>query len=97
MDPLESFTYETFRDRVGEAFAVPAAGIEIVLASVEDKGTVEGARAGGSFSLYFHGPADPMLLQAIHQMKHGELGEFGMFLVPVGRTADGFEYEAAFN
>lgn len=95
MDPLDSFTYDTFRGRAGETFAVPAAGIEIVLASAEDKGA--GARAGGAFSLYFHGPADPMLLQAIHQLKHGELGEFGLFLVPVGRTADGFEYEAAFS
>lgn len=95
MDPLESFRYETFRDRAGETFAVPAAGVELVLASVEDKG--EGGREGGAFSLYFHGPADPMLPQATHHVKHGELGEFELFLVPVGRTADGFEYEAAFN
>lgn len=94
MDPVASFRYETFRDRAGETFTVPAAGIELVLASAADMGA--GTREGGAFSLYFHGPADPMLLQAIHELKHDELGEFGLFLVPVGRTDDGFEYEAAF-
>jgi len=95
MDLVESFSYETFRDRAGETFAVPAAGIDLVLASAVDKG--EGVRGGGAFSLYFRGPQDPMLLQAIHELKHDELGEFGLFLVPVERTADGFEYEAAFS
>lgn len=97
MDPMSSFTLETFAGRVGETFAVPAAGVDLVLASADAKGGGAGLREGGAFSLLFHGPADPMLLQATHQVKHEALGEFGLFLVPVGRTDDGFEYEAAFS
>lgn len=96
MDPLASFTYDTFSGRVGETFAVPDAEIELTLALVEAAHGV-GAREGGSFSLFFHGPAERLLLQQTQRIVHPELGEFGLFLVPVGRTADGFEYEAVFN
>jgi hypothetical protein len=98
MDPLASFTAGTFRDRVGETFTVPAAeGAGLVLAAVDDKGSGAGARPGGAFSLVFQGPADLLLHQGIHEVTHAELGAFGLFLVPIAQTADGFRYEAAFN
>jgi len=49
------------------------------------------------FSLYFHGPTEPLLRQGTYQLKHAQLGELELFLVPVGKDKDGFEYEAAFN
>ena len=49
------------------------------------------------FSLFFHGPADPFIPQGIHKLKHRSLGELELFLVPIGRDKDGFQYEAAFN
>jgi hypothetical protein len=49
------------------------------------------------FSLFFHGPADLFVSQGIHKLKHSHLGELELFLVPVGRDKDGFQYEAAFN
>ena len=49
------------------------------------------------FSLFFHGPATPFVPQGIHKLKHSTLGEFELFLVPVGQDKDGFQYEAAFN
>lgn len=96
MDLVASFTYETFRDRVGETFGVPGAELELSLVAAQPA-TGAGTREGGSFSVFFQGPAERMLLQAIHRLEHAELGEFDLFLVPVARTADGFEYEAVFN
>jgi len=49
------------------------------------------------FSLNFHGPASPALRQGIYKLKHAQLGEFELFLVPIARDKDGFQYEAAFN
>lgn len=94
---LADLTHATFAGRVGEKFAHPDAGIELVLASVADNGRGAGARPGGAFTLLFQGPGDPMLLQAIHHLTHDELDDLELFLVPVKRTEDGFEYEAVFN
>ena len=49
------------------------------------------------FSLFFHGPPTPFMSQGIHKLNHSHLGELELFLVPVGRDKDGFQYEAAFN
>lgn len=49
------------------------------------------------FSLLFHGPQTPFLQQMIYHVQHDRLGAFDLFLVPVGKTPDGFQYEAVFN
>ena len=50
-----------------------------------------------SFSLLFKGPSDRVLPQRIYRLLHSQLGELGIFLVPVARQADGIHYEAIFN
>lgn len=49
------------------------------------------------FALRFHGPVDTFIQQATYLVAHPELGETELFLVPVGKTDTGFEYEAFFN
>jgi len=49
------------------------------------------------FSLFFTGPADVLLQQHLYPLAHEVMGEMEIFLVPIGRTADGFRYEAVFN
>jgi hypothetical protein len=49
------------------------------------------------FSLFFRGPLEYFLQQATYRMEHESLGEIDLFIVPVGREADGFRYEAVFN
>ena len=50
-----------------------------------------------TFSLIFHGPPAPFVPQGMRMLKHSKLGELELFLVPVGKEKDGFQYEAAFN
>ena len=49
------------------------------------------------FSIYFTGPADPLLPQKLYAIQHDEMGEFEMFLVPLSRNEEGSRYEAVFN
>ena len=49
------------------------------------------------FSLMFHGPADRLLPQSTYTLRHEQLGEFYLMLVPVEKDENGFIYEAAFN
>ena len=50
-----------------------------------------------SFSLLFKGPQDIFLSQQIWILHHPQLGDLGLFLVPVSHKDDGFCYEAIFN
>ncbi len=49
------------------------------------------------FALLFHGPGQYFMPQGIHKLKHSQLGEIDLFLVPVGQDPQGFQYEAVFN
>lgn len=50
-----------------------------------------------SFSLFFHGPREPFLPQQMYAMRHEQLGELVLFMVPVGESQEGFQYEVVFN
>ncbi len=53
---------------------------------------------GECFSLLFHGPTDSPLEQMTYRVTHRELGNFPLFLVPLGPNADGAqELEAVVN
>ena len=49
------------------------------------------------FSAVFSGPLEFLLPQRTYHMTHPEMGEFDVFLVAIGKEADGFRYEAVYN
>lgn len=50
-----------------------------------------------NFSAMFLGPLDRPLGQGMYRTEHDKLEAIDLFIVPVGRTEKGFEYEAVFN
>ncbi|MDX6680264.1 MAG: hypothetical protein QOG94_303 [Solirubrobacteraceae bacterium] len=94
---LGELTLATFEPLVAETFAVVVqpATIELVLESA----TTLGARPGGRdpFTLVFRGPPEPLLPQATYTFEHADLGVLEIFIVPIGRDADGTIYEAIFT
>jgi hypothetical protein len=50
-----------------------------------------------TFTLLFQGPPQNFLPQATYRLRHEQLGELDIFLVPVGQDKSGFHYEAVFN
>jgi len=50
-----------------------------------------------SFSLLFRGDGGTVHEQRTYLMKHATVGEFDLFLTPVGRSEQGTFYEAVFN
>jgi hypothetical protein len=53
---------------------------------------------GECFSLVFRGPAGVALDQRTYRVEHGALGDFSLFLVPIGQADDGRqELEAVVN
>ena len=94
---LEQLTPTLLREYVGKHFDVlddPAKSVSLSLTQVAEYVKTEHQE---TFSLFFHGPSDPFLLQGIHKLKQPQLGELEIFLVPIAQDKEGFQYEAAFN
>lgn len=94
---FEDLTRESLAGNVNTKFrvAVESGGApEIELVEVSEE-----VRGGGSrrFSIVFRGAPDFFLPQRTYPLSHERLGEFELFLVPIGREADGYRYEAVFN
>jgi hypothetical protein len=68
--------------------ATPYVGLEA------EEAPSESGRA--PFSLIFRGPRDRVLPQRSYRLAHQTLGEFPLFLVPIGPDSVGMCYEAAF-
>lgn len=103
MDEQRWLTFGQFEDRVGQPFEVGvpgAAPVAIRLADARESPEPGGRGPDGQprkqFSVIFRGPRDPVLPQATYAVRHDELGDLDLFLVPVGRDDDGTTYEAAF-
>jgi hypothetical protein len=93
MDQLEA---STFSGRVGEIFHVrvdAATVVDLELLSVVTRDS-DRLRA---FSMEFRGPLDDFLAQRTYATEHAAIGEFPLFLVPIGQREDGFRYEAVFS
>lgn len=94
---LEQIRPNTLTEYVGSEFQVLVNTPKPLFVTLTK--IVELAKIGRQeiFSLYFHGPSDMFMQQATYRLKHEKYGEVDLFLVPVGRDKDGFEYECAFN
>lgn len=93
---LTELTAEVFRRHLGETFRVlDGEALELELAAVESARTSAGDEC---FSICFKGPRGSCLPQKTYRIAHAALGEFALFLVPIGPDREGFHrYEAVFN
>ena len=94
---FESLHKEAFAECVNEVFRVTRPGseeFEVRLTEVTEQFNTPRQEA---FSVVFHGPADPFIQQGTYQLSNAKLGDLELFLVPIARDQDGFQYEAVFN
>jgi uncharacterized protein DUF6916 len=49
------------------------------------------------FAIVFRTSNDTFLGQGQREIEHDQMGEFVLFLVPIGRDDEGTSYEAVFN
>jgi hypothetical protein len=90
----------TFENRVGEAFSAtpseePREQREFVLRRCD--ASPHARPDHPAFSLIFHAPGPVIVMQQIVTFEHPELGEFDLFVVPVGQVEDEIAYEAVIN
>jgi hypothetical protein len=88
---------DTFAGRVGESFTIaPANGepIETVLSECEEKPASQAPGGKMPFSLVLHAEGPGYYGQQMFTVGHSELGEFSLFLVPLGPDERGMAYQA---
>lgn len=93
---LETLTKASFDDHMNTLFTIideSAGPVELELVEAEENITEKLY----SFSILFVGPADMPLIQKIYKIEHDRMGTLDLFLVPVGQTGAGLEYEAVFS
>ncbi len=98
---LESFTLETFSERLCETFHLypedqEPLEVELISATALSAGAEPPGRRQ-PFSIVFRGPGEILLPQRIYRMEHEEIGTFDLFLVPIGPDEKGLRYEAIFT
>jgi len=99
---LEELTFENVHPLIGSAFhiAVPDRG-DVELKIVDVCKVMERVKSPRlkrqPFSIFLLGPADVLISQATHPLRHDAFGDLTIFLVPIARREDGFEYEAVFT
>ena len=93
---IETFTEATFLELLNTRFRIhpeSADPLDLELVGVTPLSSARQVQ----FSILFQGPSNVFLPQSIYPVAHDQLGEFNLFLVPVGKNQSGFQYEAVFN
>jgi len=101
----EDLTLDSFTPLIGQPFRivlVDGASIDAELESVREVPASgwqpQGSRSARQpFALLLLGRSQVVLPQAIYRLQHETLGELDIFIVPVGRTREGINYEAVFS
>lgn len=93
-------TREQFASAIGDSFQVMLEPdpVTLQLQELDDRGDRStGDAVIETYSLLFVGPSDMALPQSTYRFAHDDLGEFDMFIVPVGNVEKGLQYQAVFN
>jgi len=98
---LDKLKSDNFAFYLHQNFRVHLDGVEPInleLVRVTEAGTTSGQDARNPFSLHFLGPvSEQYLIQHIHRLEHGQMGNLEIFLVPLGFEDGRMRYEAIFT
>lgn len=93
--------FEDFSDKIGGVFAISEQGLPAIPLILKEAEPLKPAMAPPGirppFSLLFLCKDPRVLSQRIYRIEHDELGVLAIFVVPIGRDAEGVSYQAIFN
>ncbi len=93
----ENLTKEAFEENLNSNFRVtlsPDQVVDLVLYSVNE---IMSTPRQEQFAVTFHGPLDVPFNQGMRTIDHEKMGNFVLFLVPIGKEKSDMIYEAVFN
>jgi len=101
-DILATLTYDSAKALVGRTYRVRVDNrtVDLTVTSVvraAEHGPRPKELSRDSFSIFFRGPAEVPLPQRMYALAGASESFANLFIVPVGRTQDGCDYEAVFT
>ena len=93
---MRILTFADFAGKLGKTYEILAGGGSLPVTLAEAQDLPGSARQGGAFRLVFLGPFEPVLPQGIYAVRRGT-ETHQIFIVPIGRTQAGTQYEAIFG
>lgn len=95
---LDRLTLEQFADLAGGSLALATAGGDVAVDLVDSRQlSTPSPRPVPPFRVVLRTAPGCNVQQGIHRLRHPVLGEFDLFLVPIGMRDGGVELEAIFN
>jgi hypothetical protein len=99
---LENLTQEIFEQNLNTKFRVqpePDAVFELELTEVSNPDAEKAVKPTRQerFSLLFRGSKEKLLRDGIYKFEHERMGEFEIYIQPVGQDEESFYYESVFN
>jgi hypothetical protein len=96
---LDRLTIDDFEDRVSETFRATAAEGRTLTLTLTSVDALPAPADGGRtpFSLEFRDEGQDHVPQQTVAVEHPEMGEFDLFVVPLGPGLEGMRYEAIFT
>lgn len=94
--PLPWEDAQTLPDESIDFFPDEASPAAVALRVVGVKAR-EGSGEQRQFSILFRGPPDPVFAQGTYRFRHARLGDYAIFITPVGKSPAGTDYEACFS
>jgi hypothetical protein len=94
---LDKLTQETFADQLNTKFGVRLPDSKTIELQLYEVVQGHSTRTQEQFSLFFHGPRETNLGQGTFHLEHDRIGDFSIFLVPIGPDKEGMRYQAVFN
>ena len=94
-NPMQKSRFECAVATTFEIAPFPAdeSGAPIIRVTLEEVSARSAPKGYEQFAALFRGPAGPLLPQGTYHFRHAKLGEFPLFMVPVGRDMAGTLYE----
>jgi hypothetical protein len=93
----EELEHATFLENLNSKFRLQLEDSEVLELELIEVSELKAARRQEMFSIVFRSSSPAVLPQRIFRLQHHGMGEFDLFLVPVGKDEHGVHYEAVFN
>jgi hypothetical protein len=93
----ELFDHETFSRHLKTTFQAQLDESNHVDLELTEVSNLKRLPQQEEFSIVFLGPGTTDLGQGTRLLKHEQMGQFELFIVPIARDQKGIYYEAAFN
>lgn len=94
---MADLTHEEFSQQANTKFQVPVDENTTVELDLIEVSELKVYPQQEEFTLTFRGPLNAFLDQGVRPLKHDQMGEIELFIVPIKQDAEGFYYEAVFN